>query len=127
LRRKDRDTIRVTASPQEDLFSDEGIHRFYSEPFRISGNSDRMGYRLENNIIEHAGDGNIIFDPTVPGSVQIPASCNPVVLMADCPTIGGHPKIATSWKRRFRLACAERPNNGAQVYGDYNRASPVPS
>ncbi|MFQ3247688.1 MAG: biotin-dependent carboxylase-like uncharacterized protein [Arenicella sp.] len=95
LRRKDRDIIRVIAGPQEDHFSEHGIDRFYSEWFSISTNSDRMGYRLENNIIEHAGDGNIISDPTVAGSVQIPASGNPVVLMTDCPTTGGYPKIAT--------------------------------
>ncbi|MGK0292325.1 MAG: biotin-dependent carboxylase-like uncharacterized protein [Porticoccaceae bacterium] len=95
LRREENDSIRVVSGPQSEHFTKQGIDDFYAKPFSISNDSDRMGYRLENNVIEHAGDGNIISDPTVPGSIQVPASGNPVVLMADCPTTGGYPKIAT--------------------------------
>jgi allophanate hydrolase subunit 2 len=29
-----------------------------------------------------------------PGAVQVPANGQPIVMMADCPTSGGYPKIA---------------------------------
>ena len=54
-----------------------------------------MGYRLGGNIIEHSGDGNIISEPVLPGCVQVPAGGEPIVLMADCGTVGGYPKVAT--------------------------------
>lgn len=95
LRRKRRGGIRVVLGPQESNFTEKAIKDFFTKPFSIAQNSDRMGYRLEGNIIEHAGDGNIISDPVVPGSIQVPAVGNPVVLMADCPTTGGYPKIGT--------------------------------
>lgn len=95
LQRKSSDTIRVVAGPQTEHFTEQGIADFYNKSFTVSADSDRMGYRMEGTKIEHAGDGNIISDPTVPGSIQVPASGDPIVLMADCPTTGGYPKIAT--------------------------------
>ena len=54
-----------------------------------------MGYRLDGNGIEFAKRGDMISEPTLYGSVQVPPSGKPVVLMADCGTSGGYPKIAT--------------------------------
>ena len=45
--------------------------------------------------VEHSGDGNIISEPVLPGCVQVPSGGEPIVLMADCGTVGGYPKIAT--------------------------------
>ncbi len=93
--RKPGDRIRALRGPQSDHFTEAGQKRFFGTHFQISHNSDRMGYRLDGNPIEHAKDGNIISEPVVPGSVQVPADGEPIVLMADCGTVGGYPKIAT--------------------------------
>jgi len=95
LLRNPRDRIRVVRGPQSDHFSASGLRRFFSKPFVVSRHSDRMGYRLSGNPIELAGNGNIISEPVVPGCVQVPGSGEPIVLMADCGTVGGYPKIAT--------------------------------
>ena len=95
LRRPQCDRIRVVEGPQCEYFSAKGINDFYAKPFIISNESDRMGYRLEGNEIEFAKRDDMISEPTLYGSVQVPPSGKPVVLMADCGTSGGYPKIAT--------------------------------
>ena len=95
LRRPQRDRIRVVEGPQCEYFSSKGVSDFYAKPFNISNESDRMGYRLDGNNIEFAKRGDMISEPTLYGSVQVPPSGKPVVLMADCGTFGGYPKIAT--------------------------------
>lgn len=95
LRRPESDCIRVVEGPQARFFSPQGVHDFYNKAFMISNESDRMGYRLEGPLIELVSKGDMISEPTLYGSVQVPPSGNPVVLMADCGTSGGYPKIAT--------------------------------
>ena len=95
LVRKPSHCIRAVPGPQTSHFSQAGIDSFFNVAFRVRRNSDRMGYRLGGNPIELAGDGNIISEPVLPGNVQVPADGEPIVLMADCGTVGGYPKIAT--------------------------------
>lgn len=95
LRRSSRSSIRLIAGPQQAHFTERGLTDFYNAEFSVQADSDRMGIRLQGQTIEHAGDGNIISDPVLPGSVQVPASGDPIILMVDGPTTGGYPKIGT--------------------------------
>ena len=95
LRRPKAGSIRVVEGPQVEYFTEQGLRDFYNKSFVVSNESDRMGYRLEGNQIELMGKGDMISEPTLYGSVQVPPSGKPVVLMADCGTSGGYPKIAT--------------------------------
>jgi allophanate hydrolase subunit 2 len=54
-----------------------------------------MGVRLEGNEIFSENSSNIPSEGIIKGSIQVPGDGNPIVLMADHPTIGGYPKIAT--------------------------------
>jgi antagonist of KipI len=54
-----------------------------------------MGYRLAGPSLEHANRADIISDATPIGSLQVPASGQPILLMADRQTTGGYAKIAT--------------------------------
>lgn len=93
--RKSSRCIRAVRGPQSSQFTESGLDNFFNNAFRVRRNSDRMGYCLGGNPIEHCGDGNIISEPVLPGCVQVPAGGEPIVLMADCGTVGGYPKIAT--------------------------------
>ena len=95
LRPKRGTSIRVLPGPQEDWFTPQSIHTFYSSCFTLSHRCDRMGYSLFGPKIVHKDDFNLISDPVAPGSIQIPGTQNPLVLLADRGTIGGYPKIAT--------------------------------
>jgi antagonist of KipI len=54
-----------------------------------------MGFRLEGPVLTHARGADIISDATPLGALQVPASGQPILLMADRQTSGGYPKIAT--------------------------------
>ena len=88
-------TIKVLEGPQINFFSSETIKNFFKGTFKISNDSDRMGVRLEGNEIFSENSSNIPSEGIIKGSIQIPGDGNPIVLMADHPTIGGYPKIAT--------------------------------
>jgi len=88
-------TIRVLAGPQQDYFTADALAVLQSAPYVIAQNSDRMGFRLEGPRLTHARGADIISDATPLGVLQVPASGQPILLMADRQTTGGYPKIAT--------------------------------
>ena len=92
---KPASTIRAVPGPQTEFFSKNAIERFFTTPWHITPASDRMGYRLGGGTVEVEDAGSMISEAVSPGSVQIPAGGEPIVLMADCGTVGGYPKIAT--------------------------------
>jgi allophanate hydrolase len=87
--------IRVVLGPQDDYFTEDAVATFLSGPYRISRQADRMGFRFEGPALTHAKGSNIVSDGIVAGSVQVPGSGQPIVLLADAQTAGGYPKIAT--------------------------------
>lgn len=88
-------TLRVVPGPQEDYFSEKGIHTFFNSAYRVGQESDRMGYRLEGEPIASKEGVDIISDGIAFGSIQVPASGMPIIMMADRQTTGGYAKIAT--------------------------------
>ncbi|WP_422121940.1 biotin-dependent carboxyltransferase family protein [Planococcus sp. X10-3] len=86
--------IRVTPGRQFGLFSEASRKRFFSEPFTVSSQSDRMGYRLDGAPLALSDKHEMISEAVVFGSIQVPPGGNPIVLMADRQTAGGYPKIA---------------------------------
>jgi biotin-dependent carboxylase-like uncharacterized protein len=88
--------IRVVLGPQDDRFTAAGIATFLSGTYTVTADADRMGYRLDGPEIEHLDGFNTISDSIVTGSIQVPGTRKPIVLMADRQTTGGYPKIATT-------------------------------
>lgn len=86
--------IRVVLGPQDDEFG-SSVELFLRSQWQVSAMSDRMGYRLDGPRITHAHGHNIVSDGTVNGSIQVPGSGQPIILMPDRGTTGGYPKIAT--------------------------------
>jgi len=89
--------IRVIWGPQEDYFTPAARDLFVSSTYRISRDSDRMGSRLEGSQLDHDSlrGSEIVSDGIVSGAIQVPGNGAPIVLLADGPTVGGYPKIAT--------------------------------
>ena len=65
-----------------------------SEVFAVSPDSDRMGVRFDGPELERLDESDLISEAVVPGTVQVPPSGKPILLLGDCQTIGGYPKIA---------------------------------
>jgi antagonist of KipI len=86
--------LRVLPGPQLEYFSAGSLDLLQSAPYVISNKSDRMGFRLEGPILVHSRGADIISDATPLGVLQVPASGQPILLMADRQTTGGYPRIA---------------------------------
>jgi allophanate hydrolase subunit 2 len=69
--------------------------------------------RLQGPVVEHAKGFDIVSDGTAPGSIQVPGNGLPIVLLADRPTTGGYPKIATVASADLPALGRLRP--GAQI------------
>ena len=75
-------------------FNDVMIQRFMTESFAVSADSDRMGVRLDDPELKREDDVDLISEAVAPGTIQVPPSGKPILLLGDCQTIGGYPKIA---------------------------------
>jgi antagonist of KipI len=87
--------VRVLRGPDEHRFRAEAFDALQSASYAIDLDSDRMGYRLRGPELRHSQGADIISDVTPAGSLQVPGSGQPILLMADRQTSGGYPRIAT--------------------------------
>lgn len=88
--------VRVVKGKEAALFTDASIRSLMSQRYFVTAQSDRMGYRLEGMRLE-LSDGapsEMISEAVVQGTIQVPSSGQPILLMADCQTTGGYPRIA---------------------------------
>ena len=105
----DSPTLRVLAGPQH--VSAEALSILTATAYRLTNQSDRMGYRLEGVPIPYVPAHPRISDGVTMGALQIPPDGQPILLMADRPTTGGYPKVAT-------VICADLPQAAQLQPGD---------
>jgi KipI family sensor histidine kinase inhibitor len=87
-------SVRVIAGPQWHGFAIATQQAFLDSEFAITPNSDRMGYRLQGAKLVPRDPIEMISEGVSFGTVQVPPDGDPIILMADCQTTGGYPKIA---------------------------------
>jgi biotin-dependent carboxylase-like uncharacterized protein len=87
--------IRVVLGPQHKYFRKEALAALLNAEFRVSKDADRMGMRLDGPLLRHRRGWDIVSDAIATGSIQVPGSGQPIILLADHQTTGGYPKIAT--------------------------------
>jgi antagonist of KipI len=92
----DREPIVVHAIEGQHYasFDSTAQRAFFDTVWRVAPESNRMGFRLAGPPLVRATDDEILSGPTCLGSVQVPPSGVPIVLMADHQTTGGYPRIA---------------------------------
>ncbi len=88
-------TVRVLPGPQRGGFTDDALETLQSGAYTIEAASNRMAFRLDGPALRHVRDGNIISDATPMGTLQVPGSGMPILLMADRQTTGGYAQLAT--------------------------------
>lgn len=87
--------LRALPSAEHDSFSADAIKAFWSEPYTITPQSNRQGYRFEGPELTRTSQGELRSHGIVPGIVQVPGGGQPIIQLADSATMGGYPKIAT--------------------------------
>lgn len=86
-------TLRYIRGMQSDWFSPSSLEAFANSEFRISSKSDRVGMRLDGPKMSRVTDAEMVSQAVVRGSIQAPPDGTPIVLMAECQTIGGYPQM----------------------------------
>ncbi len=103
--------VGVILGPQADAFTSESIADFLDHRFIITPQSDRMGYRLQGVKLKHKASTDMISEGIVMGSIQVPASGDPIIVLADRQTTGGYPKIATVITVDLPLVAQAKPGD----------------
>ena len=87
--------VRVMSGPDRERMTSEALALFPQVRFTIEPESNRMGYRLGGGVLALADTEPLLSGPTPVGTVQVPPSGLPIVLMVDRQTTGGYVRIAT--------------------------------
>ncbi|MFI1743351.1 biotin-dependent carboxyltransferase family protein [Thalassobellus sediminis] len=87
----DSNIIEVFKGPEFDLLSQDQQKELFSKAYSISKDNNRMAYQLEA-VLENDLKP-IITSPVLPGTVQLTPSGKLIVLMRDCQTTGGYPRV----------------------------------
>jgi antagonist of KipI len=87
-------SLRFIRGVDWNRFNDETIQRFTNQEFTVSSDSDRMGVRLDGSELKREDETDLISEAVAAGTIQVPPSGKPILLLGDCQTIGGYPKIA---------------------------------
>ncbi len=90
-------TVRIVPGGQTNLFSAEMRTRFESTVFARDPRGNRQGVRLSFDGAPFAADGarSVLSEIIVPGDVQMTGEGTPYVLLPECQTTGGYPRIGT--------------------------------
>lgn len=87
-------TLRYVEGTDSHRFLDSARESFATGSFSVSPDSDRMGIRLDGPSLERQEKVDLLSEAVAPGTVQVPPNGKPILLLNDCQTIGGYPKIA---------------------------------
>jgi antagonist of KipI len=93
IARRDR-FLRIVKGAQWDSFRPDAQTALVTTTFTVTPNSDRMGARLDGPNLDRTDAGDLLSEPVSPGTLQVPPNGKPILLLGDCQTIGGYPKIA---------------------------------
>jgi antagonist of KipI len=86
--------LRIVRGSDWDRFTHASQTSLLSSSFRVTPDSDRMGARLEGLELNRVEAGDLLSEAVAPGTIQVPPNGKPILLLSDCQTIGGYPKIA---------------------------------
>ena len=85
--------IQVHPGQEWHLLSQHDQALLLDQEYTISRLADRMGYRLEGTPVQAEKHIEIFSSPVMPGIIQLLPSGLPLVLMRDCQTTGGYPRV----------------------------------
>jgi 5-oxoprolinase (ATP-hydrolysing) subunit C len=85
--------ICFTAGPQTQRFDPDTLARFQNTRLTKDTRANRMGQRLLGGSFAAEGGLSILSDAVLPGDIQITGDGTAFVLLAECQTTGGYPRI----------------------------------
>ncbi len=103
--------LRVVRGAEWAAFDRTSRHAFLETTFTVGAQADRMGVRLEGVQLSRRKKRELLSEGVAPGTVQVANDGQPILLLGDCQTIGGYPKIAHVITVDLAHAAQLRPND----------------
>ncbi|MGY4286986.1 biotin-dependent carboxylase-like uncharacterized protein [Bradyrhizobium sp. LM2.7] len=85
--------VRVLPAAEYAQYTEAAHHALWNEPWRVTPQSDRYGYRLDGTPLHLIAPIETRSHGIVPGVIQVPPNGQPIVQMRDAQPSGGYPKI----------------------------------
>ncbi|WP_405205945.1 biotin-dependent carboxyltransferase family protein [Aquimarina sp. LLG6339-5] len=100
------DSLHVYKGPEFDMLSDMQKDVLLHHDFTISDIRNRMAISLEESLENDLS--SMLSSPVLPGTVQLTPSGRLIVLMRDCQTTGGYPRILQLTKESINVIAQKR-------------------
>ncbi len=110
--------LRIVPAVHRDRFTEDAWGLLVRARFIVSPQSNRMGYRLDGPLLAHVRAADILSEAMPMGVIQVPASGQPILLLAERATTGGYATIAN-------VISADLPIAGQLAPGDWVSFDPV--
>lgn len=107
---EDTISLDVVLGPRDDWQDD--LRQLTDTPWLVSAKSNRVGVRLENGVMRRSREvagAELASEGVVRGSIQVPASGEPIIFGADHPVTGGYPVVGVLTEESADLAAQARP------------------
>jgi len=103
--------IPVIRGSEADWFTRASWEALLKTSYTITPQSDRMGYRLQGEALALAAPRELLSAASLRGNIQVPSDGQPILLMADHPTTGGYPVIATAATAAWPILAQAKPGD----------------
>src|SRR5207248_11645618 len=90
---KTETVLRVSRGVDWPHFHEVTRQRLSSDVFVVSPDSDRMGVRFDGPELRRYDNVDHVSEAVAPGTFQVPPGGRPILLLGDCETMSGYPKI----------------------------------
>lgn len=111
-------TLRAVESLQTPLYGAAQLARLQATAFRRDSHGNRMGVRLDLGgapPFEAEGGLTVVSEIVQPGDIQITGDGTPFLLLAECQTTGGYPRIATVLPCDLPIAAQAAPGSALRI------------
>lgn len=99
--------VEAYPGPEYEKLSEQEKEKLFSLSFKMDKSSNRMALQLEEDFENELLP--IITGPVIPGTVQLTPSGKIMVLMKDCQTTGGYPRILQVSEAGFKVLAQKMP------------------
>ncbi|WP_299116832.1 biotin-dependent carboxyltransferase family protein [uncultured Winogradskyella sp.] len=106
-------TLEAFAGPEFNQLSKHLKEFLINSEFKVSKYNNRMAYQLEplcnNNL------NSIVTSPVLPGTVQLTPKGNLIILMRDCQTTGGYPRVLQLTEKSINILSQKAAGNSLKI------------
>ena len=86
--------IRIMTGPENEWMKTESIEQLYLQNFTLTNHCDRMGYKLQGEPLNLNNTNELLSTAVTRGTLQLTPGGQLIILMSDCQTTGGYPRVA---------------------------------